>query len=176
MSWNSKTTKSLEMMTFQGIRPFLLVQDTFRTQGILSFLLFLDTFALTSEKMTFARTHTDTDTSPLHDRGDHWVWKVSRNRKTTKSSPAKYSLETMEFKPNCLEFDFKTANLISKATSEASFHLNFSLLVINRTSGQKWNLGHEIYRMYFSSFVMQQYWLEIFWQNGLIVVRKAMPV
>ena len=45
VSRNSQTTKSLEIMTFQGI---------------LSFLLFLDTFALTSEKMT-VRGHKTND-------------------------------------------------------------------------------------------------------------------
>ena len=40
VSRNSKTTKSLEKMTFQGIWSFLLFLDTFRIQGILSFLLF----------------------------------------------------------------------------------------------------------------------------------------
>ena len=44
MSRNSKTTKSFEIMIFQGILLFLLFPDTFRIQGILSFLLFLDTF------------------------------------------------------------------------------------------------------------------------------------
>ena len=44
VSRNSKTTKSLEIMTFQGVWSFLLFLDTFRIQGILSFLLFLDTF------------------------------------------------------------------------------------------------------------------------------------
>ena len=44
MSRNSKTTKSLEIMTFQGVWSFLLFLDTLRIQGILSFLLFLDTF------------------------------------------------------------------------------------------------------------------------------------
>ena len=37
-------TKSLEIMTFQGILLFLLFPDIFRIKGILSFLLFLDTF------------------------------------------------------------------------------------------------------------------------------------
>ena len=44
VSRNSKTTKSLEIMTFQGVWSFLLFLDTFHIQGILSFLLFLDTF------------------------------------------------------------------------------------------------------------------------------------
>ena len=44
VSRNSKTTKSPEIMTLQGIWSFLLFLDTFRIQGILSFLLFLDTF------------------------------------------------------------------------------------------------------------------------------------
>ena len=44
VSRNSKTTKSLQIMTFQGILLFLLFLDTFCIQKILSFLLFPDTF------------------------------------------------------------------------------------------------------------------------------------
>ena len=40
VSRNSKTTKSLEIMTFQGILLFLLFLDTFHIQGILSFYCF----------------------------------------------------------------------------------------------------------------------------------------
>ena len=43
VSRNSQTTKSLEIMTFQGILLFLLFLDTFHIQGDLSFPLFPDT-------------------------------------------------------------------------------------------------------------------------------------
>ena len=43
VSRNSKTTKSLEMITFQGILLFLLFLDTLRIQVDLSFPLFPDT-------------------------------------------------------------------------------------------------------------------------------------
>ena len=43
VSRNSQTTKSLEIMTFQGILLFLLFLDTFHIQGDLSFPLLPDT-------------------------------------------------------------------------------------------------------------------------------------
>ena len=46
VSRNSKTTKSLQIMTFQGILLFLLFLDTFCIQDIWSFLLFIDTFRI----------------------------------------------------------------------------------------------------------------------------------
>ena len=44
VSGNSETTKSLDIITFQGILLFILFLTLFCIQGILSFLLFLDTF------------------------------------------------------------------------------------------------------------------------------------
>ena len=48
VSRNSQTTKSLEIMTFQGILLFLLFLDTFLIQGDLSFPLFPDTSSSTN--------------------------------------------------------------------------------------------------------------------------------